>query len=734
MQDKLWYKEPPNFWDEGLPIGNGRLAAMVWGDEEKDVLTLNNEWLWRGVNRNRDNEYCADMLQEIRNLLKKKDYFKATALANAFMGGKGGVSGITGRVDAYQPAGELEFKINSLKKYKCRSLDVIHGIAECDRSTDDGEVHSSFMAHLGYNNIICHWSGVFSGELRYSRAEDKGANGKLYVEKDKIEFECKFDGGIEFKTCVRIKTDGITEVDGTGLIIRNATELTAYVNIATEVKGIDEELKMYPAPHEVSFEEIVSSQEKLFSDMMSNFDLQIEAEESCLSTSERIQAVKNGENDILLPLLYFNYSRYLLISCSACGDLPANLQGKWNNLICPPWECDYHFDINLQMNYWAAEELNLSNCVEALLKYAESFMEHGRKAARDLYGCRGIYLPIQTDAWGRSTPESYGWAAWIGAAPWIAQHFWKHYLYTGNIEFLKDRAYPFFKEVALFYEDYLVEDDNGVMQIMPSQSPENRFEGTGCFPVSIGISSAMDVQLAYDAFGYAIKSAEILGIDRKCAAKWSRLQGKLPEFKIGNDGRLLEWDEEKVEIEPGHRHISHLYGLYPGDIFNEYSRTNQYKAAIKSFNCRMAQGGGHTGWSRAWSACICAKIGDKDSFWLHINEMIREFATVSLLDLHPPRIFQIDGNLGASAAIVESISQYWGGKLHLLRALPKAWNTGKIKGYRVPGGHSVNFVWIDGKAEQIEITIGFENHLIVSYNGKDYLASGTPGEKVVLKF
>ena len=212
-------------------------------------------------------------------------------------------------------------------------------------------------------------------------------------------------------------------------------------------------------------------------------------------------------------------------------------------------------------------------------------MEHGRKAARDLYGCRGIYLPIQTDAWGRSTPESYGWADWMGAAPWIAQHFWKHYLYTGNIEFLKDRAYPFFKEVALFYEDYLVEDDNGVMQIMPSQSPENRFEGTGCFPVSIGISSAMDVQLAYDAFGYAIKSAEILEIDRKCVAKWSRLQGKLPEFKIGNDGRLLEWDEEKVEIEPGHRHISHLYGLYPGDIFNEYSRTNQYKAAIKSFNC-----------------------------------------------------------------------------------------------------------------------------------------------------
>jgi alpha-L-fucosidase 2 len=324
------------------------------------------------------------------------------------------------------------------------------------------------------------------------------------------------------------------------------------------------------------------------------------------------------------------------------------------------------------MNYWMAEAANMPECAESLVQYIERFIPHAKKAAADLYGCRGIWMPLTSDAWGRATPEACGWAVWIGAAPWMAQHIWRHFEYSGDLNFLRDRAYPFFKEVAQFYEDYLVEDADGVLQIMPSQSPENRFEGTGTWPVSIGVSSAMDVQLAHDALGYAIKTTAILGVDEDFRKKWEAMRSHLPAFKIGTDGRLLEWDKEQDEVEPGHRHLSHLYGLYPSDLFNPIDRPAEYDAAIKSLRFRLAQGGGHTGWSRAWVACFFARVGNGAEMWKHVNELIMDFATVSLLDLHPPGIFQIDGNLGGVEAVIQGLVQYWGGKVHLLRALPQS--------------------------------------------------------------
>lgn len=730
MKDKLWYKSQSSDWMEGLPIGNGRLAGMLCGTESEDVLYLNHEWLWRGVNRDRDNISAEYMLQPTRELLRKGDFYRATLLANTFFGGAGGgASGLPCRVDAYQPAGELKFGFSDTKEFLKRSLDIKNGYAETVRKTGNGMVRATYIAHPTLNNIVCHFEGDVSGRLSFSRVEDENAVEKYMVTDQKISYLCKFNGGIAFAVEVDYVTDGSINADDNGANIFDATYLTAFINIATEVKGIEEEMKQYAQPLTLDWNKIFTSHKAKFSELLNRFSFDIECETCDDPTDKRIENIKNGGEDRELAFLYFNYGRYLLAASSICAELPANLQGKWNDRLNPPWESDYHFDINLQMNYWMAEQANMPECVDALIAYCERFIPHGRKAARDLYGCRGIYIPLSSDAWARSTVEHLGWGVWIGAAPWLAQHFWWHYIYSVDRDFLKDHAYPFFKEVALFYEDYLVKDENGIYQIMPSQSPENKFKGTGTlFDVSIGISASMDVQLAYDLLGYAITSAEILGVDEIDAEKWRNLRNNLPPFQIGSDGRLLEWDCEREEMEPGHRHLSHLYGVYPSDIFNATDRPEEFAAAEKSFEFRMAHGGGHTGWSRAWCACLCARFGKREKVLEHVSEMIKEFATISLLDLHPPRVFQIDGNLGAVSAMIESTAQFVGGKLYLLRGMPAEWGTGQMQNLRVPGGHVVSFEWKNGNVTHIKLTIGKSEKLIIDVNETEIIAEGACGE------
>ncbi len=587
-------------------------------------------------------------------------------------------------------------------------------------------VQSTFLAHPVHNLIFARWQAVasdaadhpgFSGTFHYERVADSGATTQTTYSGTGIRFDCTFAGGISYRTAIRITTDGQTMPLADGLQIRQATYIVAAIDIGTSVKGIDTELTSHPVPAmsvKADWDVLRQSHRQAFAAVLGRLSLRVDLPASHLPTDQRVAGIRAGEADPALPLLYCQYGRYLLTSSSICGELPANLQGKWNDRIDPPWECDYHFDINLQMNYWMAEAAAMPECAEALIQYVERFVPHARQAAMDLYGCRGVWFPLQTDAWGRATPESYGWSVWIGAAPWIARHLWQHYEYGGDRDYLRSRAYPFFREVALFYEDYLVADPDGTLQIMPSQSPENRFAGTGMWPVSIGISAAMDVQLAYDAFGYAIRSAEILGVDAGDRVRWMAMQSRLPPFRIGSDGRLLEWEREREEVEPGHRHLSHLYGLFPSDLFNPIDRPAEYAAAIRSLEQRLACGGGHTGWSRAWVACFFARIGRAEEMWQHLYALLTDFATVSLLDLHPPRIFQIDGNLGAVEAVLQSLVQCWGGKVHLLRALPAAWPTGSLSGIRVPGGHTLALDWHEGRLTCLTIRLGFGGSLTLA--------------------
>lgn len=727
--EKMFYRTPPKEWMEGLPIGNGRLAAMIWG-QDTDHITLNHEWLWTGINRYREVQEAADSLPALRALIEKDEVVKATKMANDLWGGPGGISGTKNRVDAYQPAGEMTFTPDR-GAFVSRELNLHTGVVEIQR--ESGLTASFFVDCLG-SCLAVQWKAAapFSGTLSLFREAEAGTTVTVYAKNGEMGLDGAIAGGTGFAVRILLDTDGEMIPQGDSLRIENATCIHAAVNMATSVCDMQKELAEHIFRPK-DFEQIKAAHEAHFRELMGRVEICLEEDDALgtLPTDERIRRVKAGAVDNGISQLYLDYGRYLLISSSVCGELPANLQGKWNDSLTPPWESDYHMDINLEMNYWMAEPSDMPECVNALVRYARSFLESGRKAAKNLYGCRGIFLPIQTDAWGNSTPESYGWAVWIGAAPWIARHLWEHYRYSGDKEYLKNQAYEFFTEVAAFYEDYLQKDENGIYQILPSQSPENPIVGVN-YPVPIVKSTAMDVQLCYDALGYAISSAEILGVDEEKAALWREMRDHLPPFAIGSDGRLMEWSRNYEEREPGHRHLSHLYGLYPSDLFTPDTRPEQYDAAIRSLRYRLSHGGGHTGWSRAWVSCISARLGDKEGFYEHFTALIKDFATVSLLDLHPPRIFQIDGNLGAVAAVIEAMVSFYDGTAHLLRGLPEQWKNGRLKGIKLPGGHKVNMAWADGALTHLSVTIGYEAEARLEWQGQNYTAKGQPGETVTL--
>ncbi len=711
-------------WMEGYPIGNGRLAAMVWGKQCEDILTLNDEWLWRGTRRGKECEAAAHDLPRVRELFLKGDLRGGTAEAVKCFG-----SERTNVVlDDYQVAGDLVFVHSNPGEFVSRELDIQNGIAKVKR----GSVTLLTYTDCVKDVLISTWTSneKFDGKLIIRRCKDEDATQKCLYQDGDIIYICQFNGGLMFGIRARYFTDGTLSIQDSGISVSGAT----YLNVITDICVDKDSSGCLFEPKDYDFESDIKAHMSKFSEYMNrvSFDIDGSLASDELSVSERIDLVRKGEEDIGLAKLYFDYGRYLMVSCSILADLPANLQGKWNDSLTPPWHSDYHFDINLQMNYWMCEAVGFEDFTLPMINYLMCLLENGKKAAKNHYGCRGTLFPLSDDAWGESLPVSGEYGIWIGGAPWMAQHLWWHYTYSGDKEYLKTKAYPFFKAVAQFYEDYLIKDENGTYQIIPSQSPENSYAGVTDFDVSLCISSAMDVQLAYDALGYAIDSAAILGLDSEQSLIWQHLRSNLPEFKIGNDGRLLEWNEEKEEVEPGHRHLSHLYGIYPSDIFMSDDKKAQYDAAKKSLDFRLSCGGGHTGWSRAWVSCMYARFGDGEKFLEHLIGLAKDFATDSLLDLHPPRIFQIDGNFGAVAAITEALVSYRAGKVHLLHALPKQWQKGSICGIRVPGGHTISVWWEKGKLKKADVTFGFENEITVVIDGKEKTYKEKNGESITI--
>ena len=704
MKPMLRYSHPAGEFKNGLPIGNGRLAAMICGDEKEIRLALNHEWLWKGENRLRDCDDAATHLPEVRDALFAGDFKTGTQLANDYFSGLGGISGVKNRVDPYQPAGDLTVTIKGSGDY-LRTLDLSTG--EAVILLGDTE----FRAFASFPDGFLVVKTVGDSSFRLSRAEDPTCTTVISNTEDEMLLSGQFLRGVGFEVRAKKYPHGNTT--------------TVLLDIATSANGGS----LLPFPDDADYDTLFARHLPAFRDSLGKAEIEVDLPDSGLDTDVRLAEFRAGR-DPSLPLLYFAYGRYLMVSGSS-GELPLNLQGKWNEDLTPPWECDYHLDVNLEMAYWAADVLGLSRQNETLFNLCERYLPHGREAAKKLYGCRGVWFPIQTDVWGRMTPESRGWAVWVGGAAWMASHFARHWRYTRDKDFLRNRAYPFCKEVAAFYRDYLVKRD-GTYHIAPSQSPENRFEGTGDFPVSIGIDSAMDVEFVMDTLRSCLEMSRELGIDEDLRTEWQEILAHLPPLTEDSRGRLNEFDRERVEVEPGHRHLSHLYGLYPGELFPEGDPLR--KACERSLDSRLSHGGGHTGWSRAWVACLMARLGRAESCWEHLTALICDFATETLLDLHPPRIFQIDGNMGGTAAVCEMLLSCEGDTIKLLGALPDAWSSGSFRHFSAPGTLDVSCRWENGRAIQAKVSSHTGGKWMLSVNGQTLPVVLSSGETKVLQF
>lgn len=751
--DILWYTEAAQVWEEALPLGNGRIGVMVFGDPQKERIQLNDDSMWPGDEGWDEPAGTANDLNKMRQLLFKGKNDQVDKLFVEKFSRKSVVR-------SHQTLGDLfiDFDHTNITDYK-RELNISNATATVSYKTDGAQVTEEiFVTHPGQGIIIKFRSEKgLNGKIRMSRPQDQGFptatttttdDGLLIMTGEVTQRSGVFNSkpapilhGVKFETVLKIENKEGKVIQGQdNLELKNVSEAVFYLVSNSSYYHDDyktQNTKDLNALTNSDYEAIRSRHIEDYQSLYNRVDLELTNQPlNSMPTDLRIEKIKQGEMDPGLEALLFQYGRYLLISSSRENTNPANLQGLWNEHITAPWNADYHLNINLQMNYWPADVTAIGELNNPLFDYIDKLIENGKVTAKKNFGCRGAFIPHATDLWAPTwlrAPTAY-WGCSLGAGGWLMQHYWDHYLFTLDTEFLRDRAFPAMKAVAQFYSDWLIEDprDDSLISA-PSTSPENRFYNKKNKQVATCLGSAMDQQVIEEVFDNYIDACKALDVQNKLLDTIKDQRKKLrPGFVIADDGRILEWDRPYDEPEPGHRHISHIYGFHPGNAISVDRTPEIFEAVKTTLKYRLDHGGAGTGWSRAWLINCSARLLDGDMAHEHIQMLFRKSIYKNLFDGHPP--FQIDGNFGYTAGVAEMLLQsFEKNTIRLLPALPSAWENGHIKGLKARGGFTVDLYWRHNALDKAVIKSQFNNNFNLIYKDTNIPVALTRGGKYTYK-